>query len=232
MKLAAIQHRLREDAEADARALADSALRAAATGADVILLPEVPSLGGGDGSARSLLYSLLDDVPAAYFAPRPDAATGCLAFVSEPLPGGDGLGRIGVAIGDACLDAGQHAALLAEAPDTLVLYPRSENDLQAEAVLELAISLSESLAGLVAIVECAGSVPGDPGHGGSAIVLLGEVVAEAIDDGDDVLVADVWAPLNVPEPREPLPAVPLILRQRLAHHRGEPVPHDYPADLS
>jgi len=232
VKIAAIQHELRPTAEDDARAMAASAERAVAAGAEVVIYPEAPSLDAGAGEARELLYLLLSDVPAAHLVPHSGPDVECLAFVTEAPPGGEGLGRLGVATGDAALDPEQHAALLREHPSTLVLSPRSESELQAEAMLELGLGLSESLAGLVVIAECAGAAPGAAGHGGSAIVFLGDVIAEAIGDGDDVLLADVLVPLAQPEPREALPVLPTILVQRLAHHRGQPVPHAYLADLT
>jgi hypothetical protein len=112
-----------------------------------------------------------------------------------------------------------------------VFLPRSENELQAEAILELALALSDSLAGLVIVVEPDGAEPGDPGHGGSAIIMFGKMVAEAMS-GDDILYADIELPVGPPEPREPLPQMPPILQQRLAHHQGHQLEVDYPADLS
>ena len=102
-----------------------------------------------------------------------------------------------------------------------VLCPHSENDMQAEAVLELALGLSSSLAGLIIVIDSAGAEPGEPGHGGSAIVQLGEVVAEAMGDGDQTLVFEVELPIVQPEPRELLPEIPTILSGRLAQHHGE-----------
>ena len=122
--------------------------------------------------------------------------------------------------------------ILGDSPTVAVLAPRSENDLQAEAVMELAIGLSESLASLVVVTECAGAEPGDVGHGGSAIIHLGKVIAEAMGQDDETLLADIELPLSRPEPPEPLPVIAPILSQRVAHHRGERQPVDYPADLT
>jgi hypothetical protein len=41
----------------------------------------------------------------------------------------------------------------------------------------------------------------------------------------------VAVPFPQPEPREPLPAVPPLLMQRLAHHRGA-LPAEHGPDLS
>ena len=107
----------------------------------------------------------------------------------------------------------------AQTPTLAVLSPRSETDLQAEAMLEFAIELSDSLAGVIVIAECSGAEPLEVGHGGSAIIVLGEVVAEALSD-DDVLIAEVPTPFPQPSPREPLPAVPPLLAQRFDLHSG------------
>lgn len=141
------------------------------------------------------------------------------------------VGRCVVLVGDAALDPEEHRRLAADPPDVLVLAPASESELQAEAAIEVAIGLSVSVAGLVIVLDSSGAEPGEPGHGGSAIVLLGEVAAEALLD-DDVLVAQIPVPVPRPEPRAPLPEIPLLLLQRLAHHRGERVSVDYPADTS
>ena len=141
------------------------------------------------------------------------------------------LGRLAVLRGDAAIDPAMHAVMAADAPDVLLLLPASESELQAEATIEVALGLSLSLAGLVIVTDTAGSEPGVAGHGGSAIILLGEVAAEALLD-EEVLVADIPVPIPAPEPRAPLPVVPPILLQRLAHHRGGKVAVDYPADLS
>jgi hypothetical protein len=141
------------------------------------------------------------------------------------------LGRVSLPVGDAAMDPEALERIYAEAPDAIIMAPRSESDLQAEAVLELAIGLSESAAGLVVVTDAAGAEPGEAGHGGSAIIVLGEVLAEAITD-DELLVADITVPPSAPQPRERLPEVPTILQQRLAHHEGRKLDSGYLADLS
>jgi hypothetical protein len=160
-------------------------------------------------------------------------ARGADVLVSDPLSAGEALAAVGrceVLTGDAAIDPEVHRRLAANPPDVLVLAPESESELQAEAAIEVAIGLSLSIAGLVIVLESAGAEPGEPGHGGSAIVLLGEVAAEALQE-DEALVAQIPVPIPYPEPRAPLPAVPPLLLQRLAHHRGETAPVDYPVDL-
>ena len=222
MRIAAIQHHLRADAAEDARALADAASLAAARGASLIVCPQVASLRSDGGEGAALLGELLEDVQALCLVPDVDPASRGLALVVT-LPGveeaPDGLGIAGLVIGDACIDPAEIAGLCAQRPSIAVLSPCSQTDLQAEAMLEYAIALSDSLSGVVIIAECSGAEPLEPGHGGSAIVVLGEVLAEALA-ADDVLVADVAVPFPEPKPREPLPPVPPLLAQRFQHHRG------------
>lgn len=226
MKIAAIQHRLRHDADADARALADAAARAADRGAEIVVFPNAPSLHDGDSAGHMLLSMLLRDVPSFCIVPNVDPTSRGLAIVAEmPAPfsaPGGGIGVASVIVGDACMDATTLADVVAQGPSFAVLSPRSETDLQAEAMLEFAIGLSDSLAGLVIIAECSGAEALEAGHGGSAIVVLGDVVAEALFD-DDVLLADVPLPFPQPSPREPLPPVPPLLAQRFEHHAGRAV---------
>lgn len=159
-------------------------------------------------------------------------------WVVAPLGDGEVLhdvphaaGRVVALHGDSCFDPAVLGRLYADPPDALIMTPMSESDLQAEASLEFALALSESVAPLVIITENVGSEPGDPGHGGSAVVKLGEVLAEAMDD-DESLVVDLDLPLGAPEPRDPLPEPAPILAQRLASHGGRRLAVSYPADLS
>jgi len=229
MKIAAIQHRIRETAEDDARALADAVRAASARGAEFIVLPDVASLQAGDGEGRSLLAALICDISAFCIVPSVDPALRGIAIAAAlPAPIAASVGGSGVAgmfVGDACMDAAEIRFVAQQVPAIAVLSPRSETDLQAESMLEFAIELSDSLAGVVVIAECAGAEPLEVGHGGSAIIVLGEVVAEALSD-EDVLIADVLQPFPQPSPREALPNVPPLLAQRFAHHSGHlPVEH-------
>ena len=201
MRIAVVQHRLGANPSEDMSALAAASARAVAAGAEWVVLPTVLSIET---------------------SPEP-----FLAACTPP----DVLGSILELQGDECCDAGRLASARRAPPDVAVLRPQSENDLQSEAFLELAIDLSDSLAGVIIVAECFGAEPGDPGHGGSAVVVLGEVVAEALAD-DDLIFADIAVPIAHPEPREPLPLIPLLLRQRAAFHAGHKleVP-EYPADI-
>lgn len=214
MRVAVIQHRMRGSADADALALTGAIERALGAGASLLVLPAIASL-----------------LPAQTVAALPAACVLPEAGGAAVLELADSLGEAVVLAGDAAIDPSALEAAAGAAPDAVVLAPRSESDLQAEAVLELAIGLSYSLAGLVIVAETSGAEPGAPGHGGSAIVLLGEVLSEAVLD-DEVLVADVATPVPRPEPREPLPEVPPILAQRVATHRGVKLEQPYPADLA
>ncbi len=222
MRIAAIQHRLRESAEADAQALATAGVAAAEGGAELIVFPSVPSLQLDSGAGHLLLSALLRDVPAFCVVPGIDPESRGVAVIAqlpEPFSSSEAASVASVIVGDACMDGATLAEVASHNPSLAVLSPRSENDLQAEAMLEFAIALSDSLAGLVVIAECSGAEPLDVGHGGSAIILLGDVVAEALSD-DDVLFAEVPLPLPVPHPREALPQVPPLLVQRFEHHAG------------
>jgi hypothetical protein len=130
------------------------------------------------------------------------------------------------------MDYAQILVAAGKKPQVAIMVPNAENDMQAEAALELAIGLSDSLAGLVIVVGSAGAEPGEAGHGGSAIVHLGKVVAEAMGDEDQTLEFEVDTPIPQPEPRGLLPQIPTILSQRLANHQGRKPDVDYPADLN
>lgn len=224
MKIAAIQHRIRPSAEEDARALAAAARSAATRGAELIVFPVVPSLQDDGAVGRSLLSELVRDVSVFCIIPSVDPATRGIAVVaglpaSFSAPGGQS-GVASLIFGDACMDADEITRVARQTPSLAVLSPGSETDLQAEAMLEYAIGLSDSLTGVIVIAECSGGEPLEVGHGGSAIIVLGDVVAEALMD-DDLLLAEVPQPFPQPSPREPLPPVPPLLLQRVAHHNGQ-----------
>lgn len=232
MRIAVVQITPCSSAEEDVRALGGAARAAIDAGAEFVIFPEVASLHGHPG--HDLLAAELESVSdrVSYLLPHIGAGTRSLTLSAAELPDiSQRLGRIALLHGDACMDADELAAIAADPPAVLVMAPRSESELQAEAVLELALALSESVAGLVIVAETDGAEPGDPGHGGSAVVLLGEMLAEA-GGGDDLLVFDVPEPVPQPVPRERTPQVPPILAQRVAIHSGHRLAVDYPADLS
>ncbi len=231
MKIAVIQHRLRGSIDGDIEALQRAAATAGICGADVVFMPEPLSLVG-DGAATERFYAGLDGLPGVRLIPSTAPGVASFAATAPPLEGLEGLGRIALLAGDACMTGLELVRILGDAPNVAVLAPRSENDLQAEAVAELAIGLSDSLASLVVITECAGAEPGTVGHGGSAIIYSGDVLAEAMGQDDETLYAEIELPLGRPELPAPLPTIAPILSQRVAHHRGEQPPMDYPAELT
>ena len=141
------------------------------------------------------LFAELDTIDGERFIPQLGMADGGFAGVIEPSEGIEQLGTMALLIGDGCVDMGAIREIAMAFPDLAVFLPRSENELQAEAVLELALALSDSLAGLVIVVEADGAEPGEPGHGGSAIILFGKMLAEAMS-GDDILFADIELPVR------------------------------------
>ena len=231
MKLAVVQHSRRTTPSEDSAALIARVAEARTKGAEVAVLPHLPWLSTDDvasivraGSEPSELQPTAVLVGAGSAAEDDPAGTG---VVLELTP----LGTTVALTNDECLDPAVARDLAMAEPDAVVLRPGSESDLQAEAVLERALGLSEAASGLVVVAETEGGADGEPGHGGSAIVVLGEVAAEA-QPGEDLLLVDVRAPVGQPDARMPLPELPPILAQRLAIHRGQRLSVDYPADLS
>lgn len=228
MKIAVIEHRLRGEPYKDALALIESAREAHELGAQLVIFPEVHSLGEDHGGPRAQFLAGLHDLDVTTLAPNPATRSRGkdVGFVQ--------LGSLGTAAllsGDAPLDAAVHRSLLESAPELLVILGNSESEIQAEGLAELAIGLSDSVASLVVLADARGAEQGEPGHGGSVIAVLGEVLAEAIGD-DEIVLAEVPSPPPTLQPREPLPDIPPILLQRQAHHRGERPSVEYPADLS
>jgi len=231
LRIAVVQHQLRPTPAEDADAMARAAEKAAEAGAELVIFPEVFSLQGDDNPARDALFARLDAVEGERLIPQVGVESNGFAGVVDAPEGFEDLGLMAVLIGDGCVDMPVIRQIAMEFPDMAVMIPRSESELQAEAILEFALALSDSFAGLVLIAETDGAEPGEPGHGGSAIIRFGEIVAEA-GSGDDVLVADIEVPIGPPSPRERLPIMPPILEQRLANHEGRHLEVDYPADLS
>lgn len=223
MRTAVIQHRLQDSPRDDAEALTAAVRAAVGRGAELIVVPHFPS-----GRDAATLMSLARDAAG----PVPLVGAEATAWPDDvaPVAGAEALGPVLAVSGDACFDPSLWSRALDWAPNVLIMSPLSENDLQAEAALEVAIALSDALAGLVIVAECAGGELGEPGHGGSAVILVGSVLAEAFSDGD-ILVADVTVPVPQPEPRDAFPQLPTILAQRLAHHEGRRLDVGYLADV-
>ena len=226
MILAVAQHQLRPTPAQDLEALVGAAASATARGARIVVLPAVAAVQEGPLSEE--LWRRLDEaVPGGTVVMlAAPGVYGGYSQVCEIAP----LGRVALLLGDAAIDVGALPDVARQSPAVAVVSAQAESELQAEAFLELAIGLSTSLAALVVVVEADGATMGEAGHGGSAVLHLGEVLAEAVG-GDDLLVVDVEAPVGPPEPRGPLPELPPLLAQRLAAHRGQKLRVDYPADL-
>ena len=228
--LAVVQPELIGDSAHDAAAVLEACHAASLRGVDLGVLPGVEAVSAED-AGRIELVEALNELPGVWLLPRFECdSRGMAGIVPAPVEL-EGLATMALMVGDACFDEQQLARLAAADPDIAILMPRSESELQAEAVLEVALALSDSLAGVVIVSEPYGAELGVPGHGGSAIIRLGEIVCEA-SDGPDLLVATVDTPIARPEPKEPLPAIPPILSQRVSTHRGVRPSVDYPADLS
>lgn len=206
--------------------MAIAAVQAVARGADVLVLPAVSALNEGPLSDE-LFCRLEESAPGLEVVVAQSESPDVPPFAVRDI---EALGRVVLLVGDACIDQEVLQAALASEPGLAVFSPESESDLQAQAVLELAVELSMSLASVVVLTEPDGAELGQPGHGGSAVVHLGQVLAEAMR-GEDLLVVDLPAPLGPPEVPVALPEIPPVLLQRLAAHRGQKVPVDYPADL-
>jgi hypothetical protein len=229
VKIAVIQHVLCDTNEEDAVALGNAAADATDIGAEVVVLPPAPALSdldNGDPVAR-LFEAIGESMSETVVYLNPSVAPDGVHTAELPL-----VGSTALIVGDACADRTAILEAAKKKPQIAILVPRAENELQAEAVLELALGLSNSFAGLVVVVDSAGAEPGEPGHGGSAIIALGEVMAEAMGQEDASLEWDVELPIPQPEPRALLPEVPPILTARAASHAGLKPDVDYPADLT
>lgn len=228
MKIAVIQHALRDDLGADIDALSAAIVAACSRGARVVACPWVPSIASGNESVRDELLGRIQGCPegTALLIPfRPPGPESTAPVKPTPL------GDTALLLADECISPTMLERMQSAVPAAIVMRPMCESELQAEAVLEHALSLSVSLSGLVLLAECDGAEFSEPGHGGSAIVLGGEVLAEAMG-GDDVLLAEIETPVLEPEPREKLAVLPTILEQRLAFHEGRKPDPGYLADLS
>jgi hypothetical protein len=228
MKIAVIQHRIRPTFAEDAEALSSAVATACEAQARVIACPWVPSLVAADAHERAAMLEI--------FTRCAEGVTLLLAFRAaessdgariKPTP----LGPTAFMLGDECLSRPTYESAEGAGARAWVWRPVSRSDLQSEAMLEQAIAASASYVGLILLAECSGGEPGEIGHGASAVLYLGDVIAEA-SEPDDVLIVDLEAPVGPPEPREPMPPLPPILEQRLAVHEGRKPEVGYLADLS
>lgn len=228
MKIAVIQHCMRPTADEDIEALAAAVKSACEMKAQVVALPWVPSLASADPRQKTEI--------AEKFSGCAQGTTLLMAFGASDA-GHDvalkqtPLGPTAFMRGDECFSPGVYADAEGRGARAWVWHPLATSDLQAEAVVERAIAVSASHVGLILLAEACGGEPGQPGHGSSAVLYLGDILAEAVFP-DEILLVDVDVPVPLPEPREPLPPLPPILEQRLAIHEGRKLSVDYLADLS
>ncbi len=228
MKIAVIQHRIRPTLAEDADALSSGVMHACDEGARVVVCPWVPSIAAADVAQRASMietFSSCGEGTTLLLAFRTPEPTSSARIKQTPL------GPTALMLGDECIMLSSYEAAEAAGARAWVWRPLSESDLQAEAVLEHAIAASASYVGLILVSESTGADPGEIGHGSSAVLYLGDVIAEAFA-ADDMIMVDIDAPVPAPEPREPLPALPPILEQRLAVHEGRKASFGYLADLS
>lgn len=228
MKIAVIQHRIRPTLAEDAEGFSSSVLRACGEGARVVVCPWVPSIAAADAAQRAEMIERFErcaegtTLLLAFKAPGPAAS---VRIKQTPL------GPTALMLGDECIRLSTYDMAEAAGARAWVLRPLSESELQAEAILEHAIAVSASHVGLVLVSEPIGADSGEIGHGSSAVLYLGDVIAEAFA-ADEMIMVDVDAPVPAPEPREPLPQLSPILEQRLAVHEGRKATFGYLTDLS
>lgn len=216
MRIATVQHLLRAHERMDLAALLSLCQEASEEGAALIVCPHVPGLVHSEQMSRAFNENVRAYAPgSAVITPFASASK------SDPLAvSHSAAGRALVLGGDECLDPELYPTIEILAPGMLVWQVETESTLQAEALLELALDASQSQSGLIVIATPVGNARGTESCGGSAIVHLGEIVAEA-GSGEEIIYADVVVPVMLPEKRR-MRAVPApVLQQRLAVHRGK-----------
>lgn len=226
MRIAVAQHRIRTHERIDLAALLALSERAADEDAAVVVFPCVPGLDFGSGLMSAFIQNVTDRAPQlAMVSPCAGRRrAGQLEAVVTRL------GRTLVLADDECIDPDHFPAVESLGLEALVWQIDTESPLQAEAVLELALDASLSLAGLVIISGIDGEARGVRSCGGSAIVHLGEILAEA-GGGEDLLLSDVAVPVCLPARRGPRPVLAPVLAQRLAVHRHTKARPGYPATI-
>jgi len=188
---------------------------AAEEGVQLLVFPRVPGLSGDTGLLDAFFLNVTERVPGVTTV-RPR-----WRYSGEgPLtPFDSGLGRTIVLDGDDCIDPALFGPIQGTGCEALVWLFVAEDDLQAEAALELALDASMHLAPLVVIATVTGKVRGISAHGIGAIVHLGEILVEG-GSGEELLVADVPKPAPFVEKPGRLPSPAPVLVQRLAAHRA------------
>jgi predicted amidohydrolase len=225
LRIAVAQHQIRAHERMDLAALLSLSERAADEGVGLIVYPCIPGLAQGVGLVEAFAQNVVER------APQLSLVAPCVSSPPRSLQASaTGLGKTLVLSGDACIDEALFPEIETLGLDALVWQASTESALQAEALMELALDASLSLAGLVLVAGVWGEARGFHSFGGSAIACLGELVAEA-GDGEDLLVADLDTPVALPVRRGPRPVPAPVLAQRLAVHRGTSAPlHSTPGD--
>ncbi len=222
MIVAVIQLPCGESLSATAVALAAAARLAGSQGASLLLASRVDKAVSEE--ANSLLSAELS-ADALWWVPSWEDLGGSSSVLARSAGPAEEPQRVLALAGDACFDRDELSAH-AGSVDAVFIAPGAESALQAEAAIEFGIGLSLSVAGLVMIAESS-----EASGGGSAVVFLGEVLAEGVDD-ERLLMAEVPSWIPHPEPMLSVPELPPILKQRLAVHGGSKMPVDWLADLS
>jgi hypothetical protein len=161
VKVAVIQHRLRAHERMDLAALLALAQEASDDGASVIVCPAVP----GMPRTSRVFQAFVENMNA--HAPGSLVISPLLAALREEENGPllTPLGRTVALLGDDCFDPGCHERLQGLRLQALVWQADAESPLQAEAVLEVALDASLSLAPLVLVAAVVGRARGVSGHG-------------------------------------------------------------------
>jgi predicted amidohydrolase len=210
----------------DLAAMLSLAEQAEDEGADVIVFPCVPGLTYESGLMSAFAENVIERAPQVSIV----ASCAVRDRSGHPLAVPTRLGRTLQLGGDDCIDPAHFATIEAMDLEALVLQMDTESPLQAEALLEFALDASLSHAGLVMTACLTGEARGVKSFGGSAIIHLGEILAEAGSD-EDLLIARVPVPVALPVRRGPRPVLPPVLAQRIAVHHQTKIRPDYPATI-
>jgi hypothetical protein len=198
----------------DLAAMLAQSEHAAEEGVQVLVFPRVPGLGGDRSLLDAFFRNVEERAPGMGWIRPMDLVSGADPLDPRPTP----LGRTLALDGDDCIDPAHFASIQESECDTLIWRFNAEDPLQAEAALELALDASLHLAPLVIIASVVGNVRGVHAAGISAIVHLGEIMAEG-GSGDELLMADVPSPAGFTERPRTLPGTAPVLAQRLALHQ-------------
>jgi len=192
--------------EAQAEELLGALARAAEQTAATIVGPNLPE---GDPSSG------VEYVPV--FSPRGDRASlparvektdGRSPLVTTPTV----LGELAVLTSNDCFVSPVLVPPGAKAPHVLLMQVSASSALEREAIRELALGRSEAQVSLVVVTSLAGQAGT---CGGSAIMFQGEVLAEAADE-DEILMVDIEPDdfVDLALLRHPVP-IPELLRQKV-----------------